>query len=316
MVAATVLIPTHDHAGTLPYAVASVQRQTMQDFELLIVGDGVSGDTREVVAGLAASEPRLRFFDNPKGARHGEDHRHAALAAARGRIVCYLADDDLWLPDHLAALAALLEDCDFGHTMLTDVTVEGQLLFGPWDLSEPSTRARALVDNFNRVSLCLAGHTREAYLRLPRGWFPAPLDLQSDLHMWRRFLAEPWCRVRSAMQVTTLRFGAKGRPGWTAAQRAEELRAWSVRAGEPGFATWLAATAVRMLASECVAYRLALEARTDDALYEKYQHLQSEHHRVSTEASALYAEYQRLRARFDEAVAAGGGAPGSARRTP
>ena len=41
MPSASVLIPTHEHAATLAYAVASVQRQTVDDIEILIVGDGV-----------------------------------------------------------------------------------------------------------------------------------------------------------------------------------------------------------------------------------------------------------------------------------
>ena len=38
----TVVIPTHNHADTLSYAVRSVLWQTCQDFELFIVGDGVT----------------------------------------------------------------------------------------------------------------------------------------------------------------------------------------------------------------------------------------------------------------------------------
>src|SRR5688572_28531652 len=40
MIVATVVIPTHDHADTLTRAVASVQAQTLADFELFVVGDG------------------------------------------------------------------------------------------------------------------------------------------------------------------------------------------------------------------------------------------------------------------------------------
>ena len=42
------------------------------------------------------------MFDFPKGDRHGEAHRHAALAEARGELVAHICDDDLWFPEHLA----------------------------------------------------------------------------------------------------------------------------------------------------------------------------------------------------------------------
>src|SRR6185437_15846190 len=96
--AATVLIPTHDHGRTLLRSVPSALAQTVSELEVFVVGDGVPDETRELMTELAAADNRVRFFDNPKGERHGEAHRHAALQEARGEIVCYLSDDDVWLP--------------------------------------------------------------------------------------------------------------------------------------------------------------------------------------------------------------------------
>src|SRR5262249_18307632 len=107
---ATVLIPTHDHGPTLLRAARSALAQSVEELELFIVGHGAPDVAREVVAELMAEDRRVRFFDNPKGPRHGEILRHAALAHARGRIVCYLSDDDLWLPDHLATMGRLLRE--------------------------------------------------------------------------------------------------------------------------------------------------------------------------------------------------------------
>ena len=68
---ATVLVPTHDHGPTLLYSVRSALAQTVPDIEVFIVGDGVPDVTREVVARLMDEDKRIRFFDNPKGPRHG-----------------------------------------------------------------------------------------------------------------------------------------------------------------------------------------------------------------------------------------------------
>src|SRR6187397_3559137 len=46
MLRASVLLPTHVHAATLPFAVASVQAQGIDDIEILIVGDGVNDTLR------------------------------------------------------------------------------------------------------------------------------------------------------------------------------------------------------------------------------------------------------------------------------
>jgi len=85
----SVLIPTHGRrAATLPFAVASVQAQGVDDIEILIVGDGVDGEVRATVERLRANDSRIRFFDFPKGPRNGEIHRDGVLRQARGRIVC------------------------------------------------------------------------------------------------------------------------------------------------------------------------------------------------------------------------------------
>src|SRR5205085_4915460 len=94
----TVLVPTHNHGYLIDFALRSVLNQTLQDFELLVVGDGMSDEGRERVRGFMAKDPRVRLFDFPKGPRRGEMHRHRVLTeAARGQIVCYLSDDDMFM---------------------------------------------------------------------------------------------------------------------------------------------------------------------------------------------------------------------------
>jgi len=107
---ATVVIPTFDHGPTLLRSIPSALAQSVEEIEVLVVGDGAPDVTREIVAKLAASDERVRFFDNPKGPGNGEIHRHAALAEAAGRLVAYLADDDLWMPEHLEVLESLLAE--------------------------------------------------------------------------------------------------------------------------------------------------------------------------------------------------------------
>ena len=83
-VVATVLIPTFNHGPTLRQSVGSVFDQTVSDLEIFIVGDGVPDMTREIVTELMSQDERIRFFDNPKGPRTGEIHRHRACPRGRG----------------------------------------------------------------------------------------------------------------------------------------------------------------------------------------------------------------------------------------
>lgn len=255
MTTATVLIPTHSHVESLRHAVASVQQQRLRDFELFIVGDGVADATRAVVSELSASDGRIRFFDFPKGPRKGEIHRHEALQHARGRFVAYLGDDDCWMPNHLEVLNGLLTEADFGHTLQVGIDSERQIVVMPADLQNPAFRRRMLTELFNRFDLTFAGHTMEAYRRLPHGWHTTPPEFPwTDLYMWRQFLAQPWCRARSAMVPTGINTWTHLRPHLDDLERANDLAYWRAQAAVPEFRENLWRLTAERFAKESVAF--------------------------------------------------------------
>jgi hypothetical protein len=228
MATATILVPTHDHGRLLAYAVASALTQTVSSLEVFIVGDGVDDATRAVALELAAADSRVRFFDRPKGQRHGEAIRHAVLQGATGAIVCYLSDDDLWLPHHVETLLSALHDADFAHAVPLFVDASERIRVHTGDLDAPSTRARIFA-GFNFIPLSAAAHTLEFYRRLPAGWTPAPLSLPTDLHMWQQILSVDGCRAVTTARTTMLNFPAVLRQGWSIERREVELSRWSER---------------------------------------------------------------------------------------
>lgn len=194
----TVLIPTHDHVDLIRYALASVQAQTFQDFEVLVVGDGAPDRTGEFMAEISATDARIRYFPHPKGAGHGEAYRAAVLADATSDIVAYLGDDDLWLPEHLETLLRLLQDADFVHTQHTTIRPDGAVEILTGDLACAATRQRMCQEKWNFFGPTCVGHRLDAYRRLPHGWRPRPEGLWSDLYMWRQWFEQPGYRFHSA----------------------------------------------------------------------------------------------------------------------
>jgi hypothetical protein len=231
--AATVLVPTHDHADALSRSVRSALAQTVEELEVFVVGDAAPDRTRELLAELAAEDSRVRFFENPKGERHGELHRHAALQEARGEIVCYLADDDLWLPGHVAEMRRLLANADFAHSLAFWIDGDGRVRPLRVDLSRPYFRDLHLGGE-NRVPLSYAAHTFELYRRLPKGWHPAPRSTFTDLYFWQQLLSVSGCRAISGTRATAICLPTPDRKGWSAEQRLAELDAWAARLAEPG----------------------------------------------------------------------------------
>lgn len=226
MTDATVLIPTHRHAALLPHAVRSALAQEDASVELFVVGDGVGDDTRAAVEPFLADQ-RVRFFDLPKGERYGERNRHLALAEAAGRIVCYLSDDDLLLPRHVATMFELLEDVPFAQSAPFFMKPDDVLVYAPCDLSEETQLERMRHGSWNPVALTGAAHTLDAYRQLPWGWRPAPPGHQTDYHMWLQFLELPDFRGVTGMELTHLRFPD---PVWSMrplAERVSAIASWS-----------------------------------------------------------------------------------------
>ena len=229
---ATVLTPTHDHGPLLLRSVGCALAQTVEDLEVLIVGDGVDEATREAVRELERDE-RVRFFDNPKGPRRGEAYRHAVLIEhARGEIVCSLADDDLWLPEHVESMYELLQDADFAHAPPVMVYGDGSIRAWPVDLSLPNHRRRVLTTR-GFFPLSSQAHTMAYYRRLPYGWRTTPDSIGTDTYMARQFLAQPDCRAVSSIRPTYLGFPHGQRAEWTIERRLAELDEWRARLATP-----------------------------------------------------------------------------------
>ncbi len=239
---ALVVIPTFDHADMVTRAIASVRGQTVQDFELFVIGDGAPERTGELLAEVCAEDPRVQYVRHPKGEGNGESYRHQVLKASGCEVVCYLGDDDLWLPRHLETMLLLLQNADFAHTLHVEMRPEGYVCAWGADLTCASFRARMLNSNSNFFGPTCAGHTLAAYRRLFHGWRPRPDGIASDLYMWRQWLTQDWCRFHSEPTATSLHFPTPQRTGWTLAQRLQELDHWSRRLAEPGFDAWLQRT--------------------------------------------------------------------------
>jgi GalNAc5-diNAcBac-PP-undecaprenol beta-1,3-glucosyltransferase len=229
---ATVLIPTHDHGPLVRFPIESALAQTVQQLEVFVVGDGAPEITREIVTEISSRDARVRFFDNPKGPRHGEIHRHAALAEARGRTVLYLSDDDLWLPEHVETMLPLLENADLACAVCMTVSPDGSIGYRVNDLGE-ALRRRRLLENGGGIGLSQAGHTLASYRSLPFGWRTTPPKAGVDEYIWQQFVADPDCRATASDRLTVISLPSAQRGDMTPAERLDELSRWWERVRDP-----------------------------------------------------------------------------------
>ena len=117
MARVSVIVSTFDRPALLLEALASIAAQRYRDFEVIVVNDHGT-DVAALVEDVARSRFRpagipLRYAYRECNCGVAATRNHG-LALARGELVAYLDDDDLWHPHHLEALVATLDahpDC-------------------------------------------------------------------------------------------------------------------------------------------------------------------------------------------------------------
>src|SRR5687768_4619560 len=92
----SVVVPAFNAAETIQAAIQSVSAQTFQDLELIVVDDGSTDGTADVVKRLAPNAVVITQRNAGPGAA-----RNAGIARASGRFVGFLDADDLWFPNKL-----------------------------------------------------------------------------------------------------------------------------------------------------------------------------------------------------------------------
>jgi hypothetical protein len=126
----SVVMSAYDAAGTIGYAARSVLAQTHGNLELLICDDGSTDGTAEILASLAARDPRVRLFRS-KSRQGTYNIRNSMIAEARGRFVTFQDSDDFAFPDRLERQLAFLEQQNAAAVAAQwfRVTRTGEILF-------------------------------------------------------------------------------------------------------------------------------------------------------------------------------------------
>jgi teichuronic acid biosynthesis glycosyltransferase TuaG len=131
----SIITPAYKAAQYVGETVRSVQAQTFQNWEMIIVDDESPDDTASVVQGFSDADPRIRLI---RQANTGPAMaRQTALDHARGRYIAFLDADDLWLPEKLARQLAFMQaqDAVLSFTAFrrisADALVTGRLIHVP-----------------------------------------------------------------------------------------------------------------------------------------------------------------------------------------
>lgn len=113
----SVVIATYNWSNVLRFAIASALAQTYPRLEVVVVGDGCTDDSEEVVAFF--QDERVRWHNLPENSGSQSTPNNVGIELARGEYVAYLGHDDVWLPSHLSLLmdAVLASGADAGYAV-------------------------------------------------------------------------------------------------------------------------------------------------------------------------------------------------------
>ncbi len=181
----SVVLPTHNSPRTLRLAIESVLGQTHTEFELLVVGDGCTDNTHEVVE--VFQDDRVRWLDLPKAPGFGYANRNVALRQARGDLIAYLAHDDLWTRDHLELMIATIAErsVDFSYSRVLTVDDQGHLWPTTCNL-EGQRALEALTSDGLAIGIGSVVHTRDCLERF--GYWDETGRPGGDHRLWFSFI--------------------------------------------------------------------------------------------------------------------------------
>ena len=96
----SVIVPVYNGASSLHRSLRSVLRQTLPDFELIVVDDCSTDESADILRRYQALDDRVRVFSTAKNSGPGVT-RNVGLSNARGQYIAFLDSDDFWMKNKL-----------------------------------------------------------------------------------------------------------------------------------------------------------------------------------------------------------------------
>ena len=180
----SVIIPTYNRAEYIKAAIASVLAQDFDDFEIIIIDDGSTDDTRGIVAAIA--DERIRYL--PQENKGRSFARNVALRHATGRYIAFLDSDDCYLPGKLSLQVRYMDanpETGMVYTSAHCIDGTGNRLPAQY-LATMSGRIYQAVAFFQPVTITLPTVMVRRALMAETGGFDEAMERFEDTDMWRR----------------------------------------------------------------------------------------------------------------------------------
>lgn len=185
----TVILATHNRRDLLPRAIQSVLHQTFEDFELLVIDNGSTDDTRYVVERI--KDDRMIYMSNPHPTKSCDQPRNLGIRHANGNTICFLDDDDIWYPRKLEKVKGVFDQypdvgavCHY-ENQRHNGRIDRLLKYGPWN----NHFYESLLYEGNCLSPSAMAIRRDILKELGGFDTRTEIELASDYECWLRMAA-------------------------------------------------------------------------------------------------------------------------------
>jgi glycosyltransferase involved in cell wall biosynthesis len=184
----SVIIPTYNRSNLIKNTIMGVVNQTYTDWELLVVDDGSTDNTREIVAELTKKDSRIKYFyQENSGCPSGP--RNKGVEKAKGVYVAFLDSDDEWFPTKLEKQIVVFENSNnpkLGvvacYLYIKDYKT-GEIISEYNKFYKGDVLDKLIINNFPFTSSCIM--TKLSILK-EAGPFDPIFKVSEDVDMWLR----------------------------------------------------------------------------------------------------------------------------------
>ena len=233
-----ILCPTHDHVDTLYFSIASARSQTFEDWKMVVICDGAPQRTLDILEAITLVDDRITFEVHPKSYKTGEIHRDRVVRSSDAEYVCHLGDDDVWAPDHLEQMIALMQKGDWVNQSAMSILTTSKVEWTPRNMGGRTARQSMGKEKFAiAVGFSHTAYRMESYLSLPVGWSQTPQNYRAgDQFMSAKFLTRPDIRVASTAACSSLKFRSRTQASLAMSPEgfAARIAPWLARIAAPG----------------------------------------------------------------------------------
>ena len=187
----SVIMPAYNAEKYITESIQSVQQQTHSNWELIIIDDGSTDNTKTLVLQFAKTDTRIKYFFQQNG-KQGRA-RNNGIRQASGNLIAFLDADDLWLPEKLEKQILFIDsakaDIVFADVMVIDE--KRKKLKDSWGVQKKSYAGSAGIIAFlkeNKMPLLTVLAKKESIQKVNGFKESDEIQYGEDYELWLKML--------------------------------------------------------------------------------------------------------------------------------